>query len=110
LKTILQYIFYPISLLIGVPLEDCLAVGKLISIKAVINELVAYKELGATINFRKMILSNHTIYEMYKSGDMLIPSDITMLWNVIGYNYRSNWFLMFTFLGKVGHNFNLCFM
>ena len=88
MKTILQYIFCPFSLLIGVPLEDCLAVGKLISIKAVINELVAYKELGATINFRKMIISNHTIYEMYKSGEMPIPSDITMLWNVISHNYR----------------------
>jgi nucleoside permease NupC len=67
-------------------LENCLAVGKFIAIKAFINELVAYKELGATINFRNSILSNQTFYEIYKSGGLPIPSNVTMLWNVNNYN------------------------
>ncbi len=82
----MKYIFWPLSLAIGVPTEDCLSVGKLIGLKTFINEFVAYKELGATINFRNLAHTNNT-YGMYKSGALAIPSDITMIWNVCSFFY-----------------------
>ena len=64
------------------PPEDCLSVGKFIALKGFINEFVAYKELGMSINFRNTILSNSTTYRMYETGVLPIPSDIAMIWNV----------------------------
>ena len=65
---VLKYLFYPFALVMGVDLNDCLSVAKLLGIKTFINEFVAYKQLGDVINFRKEILNNGT-YDQYKDGD-----------------------------------------
>ncbi|CAH0549620.1 unnamed protein product [Brassicogethes aeneus] len=39
-------IFIPVSYIMGVPWEDCEKVGKLIGLKTMINEFVAYKTMG----------------------------------------------------------------
>lgn len=65
----------------GVPIEDCLAVGKLVGLKTFINEFVAYKDLGETINFRRQVLTNNT-YNLYRNGTLSVPSDVSMIWNV----------------------------
>ncbi len=80
-QSILQYVFWPLALVMGTAAEDCLAVGKLIGIKVILNELIAYKNLGATIKFRDAIRTNGT-YELFRNGTLPIPSDITMIWNV----------------------------
>ena len=46
---ITSYIFYPFAWLLGVPPADCLAVGSLIGTKIIVNEFVAYAQLGKLI-------------------------------------------------------------
>ncbi|KAJ2513330.1 hypothetical protein GGI11_004443 [Coemansia sp. RSA 2049] len=46
LELILSYVLYPYAWLLGVPTKDLLSVSKLLGIKFVINELVAYQRLG----------------------------------------------------------------
>lgn len=47
IQKVLGAIFYPVAWLIGVPGKDCAAVGGLLGTRTVINELVAYSDLGA---------------------------------------------------------------
>ena len=41
------YVFAPFAWLMGIPRHECLAAGKLLGIKMVVNEFVAYDRLGA---------------------------------------------------------------
>ena len=47
IQKVLGLIFAPVAWLIGVPGKDCGAVGSLLGTRTVINELVAYSDLGA---------------------------------------------------------------
>jgi concentrative nucleoside transporter, CNT family len=47
IQKVLGVIFAPVAWLIGVPGKDCGAVGSLLGTRTVINELVAYSDLGA---------------------------------------------------------------
>jgi nucleoside permease NupC len=76
---ILQYIFWPFALVMGVSIEDCLSVGKLIGFKTFLNEFVAYKELGDVIKFRDEIFANGT-QELYRNGTLMMPSNLAMIW------------------------------
>lgn len=49
LQFILGKVFIPIAWLIGVPTEDCEIVGQIIGIKTVVNEFVAFEQLGKEI-------------------------------------------------------------
>lgn len=44
-QDLLAYIFYPVAFSIGVPTDDCFIVSRLIGIKTLFNEFVAYKAL-----------------------------------------------------------------
>jgi CNT family concentrative nucleoside transporter len=46
LQAIFGYIFAPVAFLIGVPWHDCVSVGNLLGTRMVINELVAFSQLG----------------------------------------------------------------
>lgn len=46
LKTLLGYVFYPFSLIIGVPLSDAFEVAKLLGERALATEAVAYQHLS----------------------------------------------------------------
>jgi CNT family concentrative nucleoside transporter len=46
-EKVLGVIFAPVAWLIGVPGKDCQAIGNLLGIRMVLNELVAYTQLGA---------------------------------------------------------------
>lgn len=48
-EKILSYIFTPLAWTMGVPWEDCAAVGRLLGEKMVINEFLAYAHLGEMI-------------------------------------------------------------
>lgn len=41
----LAVFFYPFSFLMGTPLEDCWAMGRLLGVKTALNEFVAYIEM-----------------------------------------------------------------
>lgn len=46
LENILGYVCAPVAWLCGIPWHDCLKVGSLLGIKAVLNEFVAYKQMS----------------------------------------------------------------
>lgn len=46
LEQVFGYLFWPIAWVIGVPVHDCAAVGNLLGIRMVLNELVAFSQLG----------------------------------------------------------------
>jgi CNT family concentrative nucleoside transporter len=47
MQAILGPLFAPIAWVIGVPWKDCLSIGNLLGTRMVINEFVAFKDLGA---------------------------------------------------------------
>jgi len=47
LESVLGRLFAPIAFVIGIPWHDCTAVGNLLGVRMVLNELVAYSMLGA---------------------------------------------------------------
>jgi CNT family concentrative nucleoside transporter len=46
LQSIFGYIFAPVAFVIGIPWKDCVSVGNLLGTRMVINELVAFSQLG----------------------------------------------------------------
>ncbi|NIP26518.1 MAG: nucleoside transporter [Phycisphaerae bacterium] len=49
LKTIFGYIFYPVTLILGVPVSDASEVSKIIGERIIVTEVVAYKDLATTL-------------------------------------------------------------
>ena len=47
LQGIVGWAMAPVAYLMGVPWEDCKAIGKLLGTRTVLNELIAFKDLGA---------------------------------------------------------------
>jgi CNT family concentrative nucleoside transporter len=47
LESVLGRLFAPIAFVIGIPWHDCTAIGNLLGVRMVLNELVAYSMLGA---------------------------------------------------------------
>lgn len=47
LQQIFGWIFWPIAFVIGIPRHDCAAIANLLGTRMVINELIAFKDLGA---------------------------------------------------------------
>jgi CNT family concentrative nucleoside transporter len=46
LETILGYLFGPLALVMGVPAKDAIVVGNLLGTRTVLNEVIAYSQLG----------------------------------------------------------------
>jgi CNT family concentrative nucleoside transporter len=46
LETLLGYLFGPLALIMGVPAKDALVVGNLLGTRTVLNEVIAYSQLG----------------------------------------------------------------
>jgi CNT family concentrative nucleoside transporter len=57
LEQVFGYIFWPVAWVIGIPTHDCAAVGNLLGIRMVLNELVAFSQLGG----EKTLLSPRTV-------------------------------------------------
>jgi CNT family concentrative nucleoside transporter len=49
LKAILGYIFYPFTLILGVPLADVGQISKIIGERAIVTEVTAYNDLAAAL-------------------------------------------------------------
>ncbi|RMD98252.1 MAG: NupC/NupG family nucleoside CNT transporter [Calditrichaeota bacterium] len=64
LKIILGYLFYPLAVLMGVPIKDALDFGYLLGTKISINEFVAYVDLAhlkATISPRTFVIATYAL-------------------------------------------------
>jgi len=49
LKTIMGYIFYPFTLILGVPASDATIVSRIIGERTIVTEVAAYKDLGLAL-------------------------------------------------------------
>jgi CNT family concentrative nucleoside transporter len=64
LETILGYLFSPVALLMGVPVQDVRAVGSLLGLRMVTNEFIAYSTLGplkATLDPRSFVIATFAL-------------------------------------------------
>jgi len=61
LGLILGYVCSPLAWLMGVPMSECLEAGRLIGLKTVANEFIAYAELGRVATSESPVLSERTI-------------------------------------------------
>ncbi len=50
LKTLLGYLFYPFTFILGIPLQDVAAMAKIIGERALVTEVTAYQDLAQLIN------------------------------------------------------------
>jgi CNT family concentrative nucleoside transporter len=64
LQSIFGHIFAPVAWVIGIPWKDCVAVGNLLGTRMVINELVAFSQLGpmrATLDPRSFTIATFAL-------------------------------------------------
>jgi CNT family concentrative nucleoside transporter len=67
LKGLAGYLFYPISLLMGVPLEDAFAIGKIVGERLIATEVAGYQDLSVAIashtihNLRSMVIATYAL-------------------------------------------------
>ena len=64
LQQILGWIFAPVAWLIGVPWRDCAAIGNLLGVRMVLNELVAFSFLGpmrASLDPRSFVIATFAL-------------------------------------------------
>jgi CNT family concentrative nucleoside transporter len=64
LETLLGYVFGPMALIMGVPAKDALVVGNLLGTRTVLNELIAYSQLGplkATLDPRSFTIATYAL-------------------------------------------------
>jgi concentrative nucleoside transporter, CNT family len=54
LEWILSFVMFPVAWLMGIPLADCLMVGTLLGKKTILNEFLAYVDLGELIKQQKI--------------------------------------------------------
>lgn len=61
LQQMCGYLFAPIAFIMGVPWDDCLHIGRLLGVKLVINELVAYAELQQMLQDPNIQLQDRSV-------------------------------------------------
>ena len=61
LQRIMGYVFAPIAFIMGVPWDDCLLIGRLLGVKMVVNELVAYAELQTMLSDATIHLQDRSV-------------------------------------------------
>jgi concentrative nucleoside transporter, CNT family len=64
MESIFGWLFAPVAWVIGIPKHDCVAVGNLLGIRMILNELVAFKTLGpmkATLDPRSFTIATFAL-------------------------------------------------
>jgi CNT family concentrative nucleoside transporter len=61
LQDIFGYLFAPIAWFMGVPWDDCFHIGRLLGVKMIVNELVAYAELQAMLKDSAIHLQDRSV-------------------------------------------------
>ncbi|MCK4578885.1 MAG: nucleoside transporter [Candidatus Marinimicrobia bacterium] len=60
LKGLLGYLFYPVTLLLGIPLQDASVVSKIIGSRTIVTEVVAFQNLAAVLQ-SNVVLAPRTV-------------------------------------------------
>lgn len=61
IEIVLGYILSPLAWVMGVPWKDCITIGQLMGVKTVLNEFVAYAQLGAILKANPQALEYRSI-------------------------------------------------
>lgn len=67
IESILGTLAWPLAWVMGVPAEDCMTVGRLIGVKTVINEFVAYLQMaeilksGQPLSYRSIVICSYAL-------------------------------------------------
>ncbi|OGH04441.1 MAG: nucleoside transporter [Candidatus Lambdaproteobacteria bacterium RIFOXYD1_FULL_56_27] len=67
LQTLLGYLFYPFSLLVGIPLEDAVAISRILGERLVVTEVVSYQDLaqlaqsGQMLHPRSLVIASYVL-------------------------------------------------
>jgi CNT family concentrative nucleoside transporter len=67
LENMLGVLNWPVAWVMGVPAQDCLTIGKLIGVKTVLNEFVAYLQLadllktGEPLQYRSIVIASYAL-------------------------------------------------
>jgi len=65
LKAIFGYIFYPFTLILGIPLSDAGTVSKIIGERLIVTEVVAYKDLAAALEHNLLQYERSAVITTY---------------------------------------------
>lgn len=65
LKNILGYLFYPFTLMLGVPIEDAGTVAKIIGERLIVTEVVSYQDLAQAISKHLLIYPRSIVITTY---------------------------------------------
>ena len=60
LSDVMGWVFYPFAAMMGVPLQDCSAIGELLGKKIVLTEFLAYIHLGEMINGSQVVITERS--------------------------------------------------
>jgi CNT family concentrative nucleoside transporter len=60
LSRVLGWVFFPIAFVMGIPLGECMVVGRLLGEKIVLTELLAYIHLGELIGGKEAVMSQRS--------------------------------------------------
>ena len=77
IQKLLGWAMAPVALLMGIPFEDATAVGSLLGIKTVLNEFLAYQQLGAAIEAgalqeRSAVIASYALCGFANFGSLAI--------------------------------------
>lgn len=65
LKVILGYVFYPLTLILGVPVADAGIISRIIAERAVVTEVVAYKDLASVMAGNLLLYQRSAVIAAY---------------------------------------------
>jgi len=65
LEMVFGYVGAPLAFLLGTPAEDCVAVGQLLGTKTVVNEFVAYLQLGGLMQSGGLVHGKSVVIAVY---------------------------------------------
>ncbi len=71
------FVFAPVAWLVGVPLEDCLLVGRLLGIKVIFNEFISYQEMqqmaqAGALSPRSFTIATYALCSFANFGSLAI--------------------------------------
>ncbi len=67
LKGLLGYLFYPVTIIMGVPVQDAGAIARIIGERAIVTEVTAYQDLaqlmksGNAVSIRSMVITTYAL-------------------------------------------------
>jgi CNT family concentrative nucleoside transporter len=77
LEWILGWLFFPLAFIMGVPLSDCQLIGQLLGQKLVLNEFIAYLNLGGLmteglLQYRSIVIATYALCGFANFGSIAI--------------------------------------